>query len=728
MPSLDPRFVQVPSLQDYFVDKDSGFPLSAGIVTFYEDNDHTVLKPVYQLSATPSNTFIYTPLANPLQLSSVGTFIDENGNDIIPYFFPYDGSPNSTLGIIDLYFITVYSAQGVFQFSRDAWPNLSSASSSLSSLALTDNIISNPQFSVVNFSTTTPSTGVVYNVTGTALVTNIAPDWDVITSGSGTFTVKQIASTNNAIKSNPSFLLDITSSNTLTSLKLRQRLLEDPRILANGFANGSFVVGSQDSSTHFLTMDYVPSNAPIGTSYQLINQVIPATGFNQYSGTKAINGVINNDSPLTPGYVDIIINIPPGAHIQITSIQVIGVANENITTNFIEQTTQRELDHLFHYYSQPLQDKPISSYLVGWDFPLNPAQPNGSTVPAAAVFNKSTWDQTILFQTTISKMGTTRASNGAMIITSSDVTNATQFGLIQYLPAPITEEMFKNRLSVNVEAFTSNTNGLIGTISLWYTPNALVPTLPLSFVTTVNANGYPTAVAAGWTEITRNNNAGNAQFLLNSTLSNYGFNGWDATGTTASATASYFAIFVGFAAMNNAATVNFNSISVVPGDIPTKPAPKTFDDVLKECQFFYEKSYDNAVVPGTAASPSGLITARQNAQPDGGGATTSMYGTLIDLNYNSVKWVPAAASRITFYSPITGTGGNVLATIVNNGTAYTQDIAIAGNYTAIQFGQKSFQYASLNPAALFTQAVAALPNAYAYVDYHYVIDLRIGAF
>ena len=35
-------------LQEYFVDKDTGFPLAAGQVFFYEDTNRSVLKNIYQ--------------------------------------------------------------------------------------------------------------------------------------------------------------------------------------------------------------------------------------------------------------------------------------------------------------------------------------------------------------------------------------------------------------------------------------------------------------------------------------------------------------------------------------------------------------------------------------------------------------------------------------------------------------------------------------------------------
>jgi hypothetical protein len=126
--ALNPLMVLCPSLQEYFVDKDTGAPLSGGVVTFYKDNDRTFpggLKTVYTLNQNGTyDNSSYVELPNPLTLSSVGTFVDDNGNDIIPYLFPYDGTPDDTEENVELYFITVYSAEGDLQFSRSAWPNI----------------------------------------------------------------------------------------------------------------------------------------------------------------------------------------------------------------------------------------------------------------------------------------------------------------------------------------------------------------------------------------------------------------------------------------------------------------------------------------------------------------------------------------------------------------------------------------------------------------------------
>lgn len=121
---LDSRFIVTSDLEEYFVDKDTGLPLAAGIVTFYSDIDRNTKKPVYQLTGSPPN-YSYAVLPNPCILSAVGTFQDALGNNIVPYYFPYEGTPADSDGTIELYYITVESSGLVPQFTREAWPNFS---------------------------------------------------------------------------------------------------------------------------------------------------------------------------------------------------------------------------------------------------------------------------------------------------------------------------------------------------------------------------------------------------------------------------------------------------------------------------------------------------------------------------------------------------------------------------------------------------------------------------
>lgn len=145
--ALDSRFIIAPSLEMYFVDKDTGLPLSNGIVTFYKDNDRTVLKPVYTLNGNPpydTNSFVELP--NPVRLSAYGTFMDDNGNDVLPYYFPYEGTPDQNNSTVELYYITVESEGNIEQFVREAWPANVSSGGNINTTNDVYNFIPNGQF------------------------------------------------------------------------------------------------------------------------------------------------------------------------------------------------------------------------------------------------------------------------------------------------------------------------------------------------------------------------------------------------------------------------------------------------------------------------------------------------------------------------------------------------------------------------------------------------------
>lgn len=106
-------------LQDYLVDKDTGEPLAAGIVTLYEDDQRSILKPWYEQQGAFPNYF-FVPLPNPMTLSAVGTIQDADGNDVIPFFYPYVENEESPQK--QAYYITVYNANGELQFTRSNFP------------------------------------------------------------------------------------------------------------------------------------------------------------------------------------------------------------------------------------------------------------------------------------------------------------------------------------------------------------------------------------------------------------------------------------------------------------------------------------------------------------------------------------------------------------------------------------------------------------------------------
>jgi len=139
--SLDPRYIPLYNLQQYFVDKATGGPLSNGRVYFYSDENRSIPKTVYELSST-TGTYTYVPLPNPVLLSSVGTPVDVNGNDIVIYAFPF----NIITGEPELYYVVVQDNLGRPQFTREAVPSNGSGGITPSSDAGIFNYIPNGQF------------------------------------------------------------------------------------------------------------------------------------------------------------------------------------------------------------------------------------------------------------------------------------------------------------------------------------------------------------------------------------------------------------------------------------------------------------------------------------------------------------------------------------------------------------------------------------------------------
>ena len=138
-------FVVSPTFQDYIVDKDTGAPLAAGVVTMYQDDSRLTLKNWYYQTGIPG-AYTYVALPNPLTLSSVGT-ISVAGQDVIPYFYPYDESPDAPAQSVQLYYVTVVSSDNVAQFTREGFPYLNlDQGGGAATDQLLDNLLPNGQF------------------------------------------------------------------------------------------------------------------------------------------------------------------------------------------------------------------------------------------------------------------------------------------------------------------------------------------------------------------------------------------------------------------------------------------------------------------------------------------------------------------------------------------------------------------------------------------------------
>lgn len=673
MAGLDSRYISSLDLEPYFVSNQNGEANAGGVVTFYIDTNRTTLKLVYQLSKDPmTGVYSYVPLPNPITLSGVGTFQNAAGDNIAVYYFPYDQFGNQ-----ELYYITVDDAFGNRQFTREAWPfpNIGGASASANAIGLT-NQLSNPTFAIVNFITGSTLTVPVAGA-GTTTIT-IAPDWDLVivatgASVGGVMVTQTPIAGSQRLPNNPPFTLDFVLGTNLTSVQLIQTLNNNPDWAApqvtgtGGYLSGSILLGI---GTH-ISLQYKPS---AGNGAQTILEDTNISGaYKQSAGTIELLQGTNTGTGVT-GFDQIIINIL-SASASISNVQVIPLPTNISGVQYDQTPVNRQIDYLFNYYNDLLQYKPISSYLIGWDFALNPAQFLGDSIAAQGVgANKSyyAWDQTIAFQSINSALTISRGTGntaGSFRVTAAATS---KFAIVQYEETITAIEILFHKLSVNIAATTDMTS-IPCTISLWYTQDVTLPhtwTANNSLIATLDNNGKPATFNGTWLEIARLPVAGGSASTQDATFNlipgdfpNYGFSGWDSTSINSAHAATFFAIVVGFGALTIGKSVEIESISLVPGDIPTIPAPQTLQAVLAECQRYYEKSFDTNDIPATNK---GTDTGETIFLQAVGASTGSSSGS---ITYKVSKWKDP--DLITTYNP------NVANAQVRNQTINADCSAVA---------------------------------------------------
>jgi hypothetical protein len=719
-------------LQEYFVDKDTGFPLAAGQVFFYEDTNRSVLKNVYQQEQQPNGEYQFALLPNPLTLSSVGTFQDNSGNDIIPFLYPFTGLPAAPTGILDLYFIEVYNSQGVLQFTREAWPPNSYGTSPASSQSeLSQNILTNTQFSSISY-VPDPTTGsLTFNASPAATSVEFAPGWEIVTTGTGTVVITQIP-INASIISEAPYAIQIASAGAgLTSVQLRQRIPESPRILYGDYVSGLFLISNQNLASVAVQMSYVPST---GAQYVIAQGVTandasfsPILGVNDLS--VILNGAVNTDAP-PAGYVDIYIDFPVLSTVQITSTQIVQVQNAETFANFVQLSVPQQTNSTFYWSKPRLEYKPIPSYSLGWDFAMNPFQAQGT---AAVLYNPSSLgksvyvaDQTILFQSTVNSYSISKPAN--RYIQLDNLNQLSSCALIQYLGPCEAQELLTNPVCSQISGVISA--GLLnGQINLYYTTDAALPVLSgdstiggYSLVSAVDAiTGTPTVGGGGlygnWTKINFTNESV-PTFELDVAVSSTSLSNWNAAGQANIDNATFFAIVVSFPEYNVGSTFAINYVSLQNGYIPTSPGALSFGETLNALQQYYEKSYDTEILPGATAGR-GVYSSTSNIFAAGG--VTYSYASDFSIKYRVSK---RADATVTFYHP-NGTINTIFAVIVLGGlpVALAPATFTPNDWSRVE-GQNTAHFTPAVNASV--QFAAVNNNSSASIQFQYVADARFG--
>lgn len=728
--SLDERYFVTADLEEYFVDKDSGLPLAGGTLTFYRDVARSTPKAVYQLSGAPPN-YTYTAMPNPIVLSSVGTVQNAGGDNEVIYYFPFDDEGN-----LDLYYIVCRDSNGTEQFSREAWPNISSGNDPMQDNVPIQNQLSNPQFTQVfineNLST-------VYTVSAaTNQVFVFAPDWDFVISGTGTVTVERIAiAGNDNVATSPPYVIDVTLSGGITSCLLRQRLNVNSGLWASTdnesiFLSGTLIARNEGAGTTGIQMLYAESTG--GLPVTILDESFDNSGYQVLTGvtTAAIPASTNTDLG-TSGYIDIYLSFNPSSHVRISSIQVVPTVNE-AGADFLQydlNSSNREQAFMGDYYIPRLNKRPTPSLLTAWDFPLNPFQfaLTGNIAATAGYL----CDQTIAL----------RGASGAVAFARDAVTSGLQlttagtndaFYLMQYLSGKEAKKILGTPLSVNVFGYVKSvSDDVTMRVYLFRAPSgSTIPTLPTS-IGTVATSGVFTVSASGWTEIPRSGLDTATAVLpvygtnddINNPENDMSFTGWELIDSTQIGDTDKFAIVVTFGYIDASTIITVNSISLTPSEIPARPAPESFDEVVRKCQYYYEKNYNLNTDPGTVGTAGTIFCAQQ---PATAGTTYRAFPRFLGVRYKVLKRI---AVTPTFYSTV-GTVGNVTVLVYLNSTVgINTDVVIAGNWTLADNGEYGFNYIPVNRATQLTSLPTGGPTvdtdgSEAIALFYFVSDARLG--
>jgi len=716
MPIISPLFIPLFTIEEVVLNKDTGLPLSGGVVRFFRDAQRVTPKDVFTISGTyPFYTF--TDVGAVFTLGIAGDFVDGSGNPFVPYAYPYDAA-----GAVDLYYVTVESEGGIAQFTRQAVPYIPSGDIPPEDRINTENELSNPQFVEVNF-----APGITtLSLTGTNTVTQVAPGWDIITSGTDTLTLERLEPTAANVPTNPPFTLRIQAGAGFgASVTLRQRLLNTVSLLRGEFISGTLTAAILGGGGSAFSMVYAPST---GTPTTIITSTSISTdgAYHTIVGNAAIPQQANPAA--STGYTDINIVIPTSRNIAITSIQIVGVAT-SVDVPFDQQTADRQKDHLFHYYENSILTQSKETLLTGWNFGLNPWQFR-STVQSNVANNTYTADQTILVQQNYVATATGNNVSIGQGLPSDEnkglkvaaVTAANKFAIIQYIDpktiAPYWDENLSSLVKqVAVSSPTHNTSVKFKMRLIYRTslPPTISQTEPIASWT--NIDGSDPVFAGGWTAIKPLNDP---TYTASPNVENtFSFDQFQIPSADAAGNSTLGIVLYTTTNMVQTATADqiiFNSISLVHNDFAIESSVETWDESLRKCQFYYEKSYDNATLPGTST-----VTGDLDRVMGSSITTGNAYAAPFQFEYNSVK---RAIPTTTFYSTV-GTINRVSAQLWTAGVgSLLVDTLVSTFWVLAESGTKSIGYLPISAAAIATSAPN--DNVSSVIRFQFVADARLG--
>ncbi len=254
----------------------------------------------------------------------------------------------------------------------------------------------------------------------------------------------------------------------------------------------------------------------------------------------------------------------------------------------------------------------------------------------------------------------------------------------------------------------------------------------------LDSNGKPISFNGSWTEIEREKLT-DAYFQSSSGIVDQGFNGWSVGSDEDISAINYFAIVVGYSTINSGSTVGVQSVSLVPGKIATIPAPQTFQEVLKDCEYYYEKSYETSTPIGTATYIGSISAPITNSLYYSVGSISTYHQDVYECGFQLIyKSKKASLPHINFYSPTSPTlpspgfginiEGRISGTTLPPPSSGTNPAIISSNdYVTYQKSTTNASFSNTFLSKIMTFAGSDLEEGITFsIVFQYVLDSRLG--
>lgn len=575
------------------------------------------------------------------------------------------------------------------------------------------NQITNPQFSLINFVSplvlTNQSTSVI----------SVAPGWDLVLDGTAadvTLTRLPLSSTTTPNPTNAPYALELTLSGWTTAY-LSQKF-EQNGVLWSGKNVTASITARMNLTPQIITGTLVDSMSNLRAT--VLSGTVTAN-YAEITGNAPLGASADTNVP-PDAFLEYRINLPGSCDISITSLQILAT-NNAVALTYEQETVERQVDHTFHNYADSILVHPKESFLTGWDFPLNPWQFQSTAMTTLVATGGYVADQTIVIAENSASVQVGKATNGYLQIDSIIGVPQGKIAIIQYIDPKSCASAWDSFLSslalmniaTSLDSLVHVKARLIYSSTL---PDIGITPAP-TFISPIASWGATDPVfTSQWTALEPLNDPA---YLLTDELKDFAYNRFSTPVLTSDTQTLALVIYTTSAMSQTAVDSLFvRSVSLVLNQIAVAANPLTFDETLRQCQYYYEKSFRLDVFPPVADNIGSIIEITPTIFDN---AATQYRANIPALSYQYMSYKRTQTPLLTFYSPQTGTINFTHLSIFSLNTELDGLEVPIGSFT---FFESSSSFQMIPIADAHVQVITPNLNATGRFIYHYTSDARLG--